>query len=372
MTTAVLSSWLKKVDSVLLELNERPQFGLPQPFPLESLQSALASAFNKPKLELTVQQKGWVEPSELWQGLGENLRPLTIYLSPLEHPVFFVMSEQDLNSLTADLLTVEPAGAPFYDSALVEGFYQYFTLVVMQNIEVLGFGKPLSPRLAESPQDLKQQLESTSCFTLDIACDTGSRRVWGRLLISRAFRQVWKQQFKNMPLSILDPTVSQLPLNVSIQIAESEILLDEWQRIESGDVIILDRCSYDLKAKQGTAMIMLEQQALFRGKFKEGGLQLLEFPREELGVNMELDQEKSEEHTEQSELNIGRVPVTLTVEVARLKMTVEEISNLSVGSILQLPVAVEDGITLLINGQKMGRGELISVGEALGVRIISI
>ena len=81
--------------------------------------------------------------------------------------------------------------------------------------------------------------------------------------------------------------------------------------------------------------------------------------------------EKEENRTEElaSELDIQ---LSLTVEVARLKINLEKLLQLKPGNILELPVRPEQGVDLSIGGKKMAKAELIKLGDVLGVKILHL
>jgi flagellar motor switch protein FliN/FliY len=66
------------------------------------------------------------------------------------------------------------------------------------------------------------------------------------------------------------------------------------------------------------------------------------------------------------------MPVTLTVEAARFKITLDKLMNMQPGNVLDLSVHPEQGVDLSVNGQKIGRAELVNLGETLGIRIIEM
>ncbi len=66
------------------------------------------------------------------------------------------------------------------------------------------------------------------------------------------------------------------------------------------------------------------------------------------------------------------IPVTITVELGRIQMPIEEILQLGPGSMVMLKRQVNEPIDLLVNGKLVGRGEIIAVDESFGVRITEI
>lgn len=80
-----------------------------------------------------------------------------------------------------------------------------------------------------------------------------------------------------------------------------------------------------------------------------------------------------EEAQEERELTPAeRIPLTIVIEVGRLKMSLSKLRDLQPGQLLDIDVKPEDGVDLVINGACVGRGELLRLGENLGVRILEL
>lgn len=97
----------------------------------------------------------------------------------------------------------------------------------------------------------------------------------------------------------------------------------------------------------------------------------------------ETEEEHTEEHEEdelvasktipaESPLKIENIPLSVIVEVGRLQMSVKKILELQPGNLLELDVHPENGVDLVVNGKRIAKGELVKLGEALGVRILDI
>jgi flagellar motor switch protein FliN/FliY len=71
-------------------------------------------------------------------------------------------------------------------------------------------------------------------------------------------------------------------------------------------------------------------------------------------------------------VDIGQLPLTVIVELAELVMSVEKLSTLQPGNLLDLDIRPENGASLVVNGKVIGRGELISIGDSVGIRITEI
>jgi flagellar motor switch protein FliN/FliY len=73
-----------------------------------------------------------------------------------------------------------------------------------------------------------------------------------------------------------------------------------------------------------------------------------------------------------SHLSLEQIPVSLVVEVGRIQINIQKLLELEPGNLLELDIHPEDGVDLVINGKKVGKGELIRIGEVLGVRVLNL
>lgn len=66
------------------------------------------------------------------------------------------------------------------------------------------------------------------------------------------------------------------------------------------------------------------------------------------------------------------IKLPVIVEVGRIQMTVDTLLKLEPGNLLDLNIQPEAGVDLVVNGNRVGKGELIQVGEMVGVRVLEI
>ncbi|MCC5832923.1 MAG: type III secretion system cytoplasmic ring protein SctQ [Chlamydiales bacterium] len=399
--------WIKQIERFIFELEEKPQFGLPNDFDWQGFEKRLQEAFGRPSLKIEYRAQGWRSGDERWAGLGEDLLPLPVEWAPLQSPAYFLTNEQDLKWLMADLLGGEKEAAYFYDLSLVQGFYHYFAAEMLQTLDQLDFAPPLAPRLGEILGEIQETIGESPCFVIDVSCSVNGQTFWGKVLLTEGFRQEWKRFFSNLPPPALSrETQEKIHLDVGLEVGYTQLQLREWKEVRRGDFILLDHCSYDPAVKKGGVVLSLDQKPLFRGRFKEQGIKLTEYPKyEEVSLSMdeqpfsdhphedfESEDLYGDEHAEEledfgeeekeerevqlapseSSISPEELPIQLTVEVGRLRMTAKELMTLAPGNLLEVNVAPEQGVDLVINGKKVGRGELIRIGETLGVRILSL
>jgi flagellar motor switch protein FliN/FliY len=69
---------------------------------------------------------------------------------------------------------------------------------------------------------------------------------------------------------------------------------------------------------------------------------------------------------------LSAVPVDLTVEVGRTRMTVGETLELRQGSIITLNRMAGEPVDLLVNGTPIARGEVVVIDEQFGLRVTEV
>jgi flagellar motor switch protein FliN/FliY len=69
---------------------------------------------------------------------------------------------------------------------------------------------------------------------------------------------------------------------------------------------------------------------------------------------------------------LSDVPVDVTVEMGRARMTVGEALELRQGSIVALDRMAGEPVDLLVNGTTIARGEVVVIDEQFGLRITAV
>ncbi|WP_243289866.1 flagellar motor switch phosphatase FliY [Bacillus sp. FJAT-47783] len=66
------------------------------------------------------------------------------------------------------------------------------------------------------------------------------------------------------------------------------------------------------------------------------------------------------------------IPLTVTVELGRTKRSIQNILELSTGSIIELDKLAGEPVDILINNKKVAKGEVVVIDENFGVRVTDI
>ena len=66
------------------------------------------------------------------------------------------------------------------------------------------------------------------------------------------------------------------------------------------------------------------------------------------------------------------MPLELSVEIGRTRMSIQELLSLGPGSVIELDKVAGEPLDILVNGRLVARGEAVVVNDKFGIRITDI
>ena len=70
---------------------------------------------------------------------------------------------------------------------------------------------------------------------------------------------------------------------------------------------------------------------------------------------------------------VDALPVWVDLELARLPLSIEQLRGLSIGQVFELDTSLDPALVVLkCGGNRLGLGQLVAVGERLGVRLVEL
>lgn len=373
-------AWVRKISNHLKELDQIPLFGKTPLIEWEPLASLLASRFKVKNLSLKVEGESWRTPENIKEGLGDSVLTVPFQIGPLDGHGCWMMSQEDVEQLTAWCLSGKSSGKGLRSEALTEGFYRF---LLLQAVDALSSSAPFND-LSIVMSELASVPDSDH-FCIDVKIRLERRSVWGRIGIEPRLLQSWRTHFSQLDLQLPLPKVVQsLELTSGLAVGKVMLSREEWGDLEPGDFVVLDRGSYHPGKHTGTAYWMLGQLPLFQVKIKQNKIQILDYAniyeeptektmvREHSDSSFDGEAEALRPADPEASVSLQTVPVTVTVEIARLKLTLEKVLQLAPGNLLELPIHPDQPVHLTVNGQVVGQAELVQLGEVLGIRVLSL
>ncbi|MER8375499.1 type III secretion system cytoplasmic ring protein SctQ [Mesorhizobium sp. M1406] len=164
------------------------------------------------------------------------------------------------------------------------------------------------------------------------------------------------------------PIPAEFPLSVCLRRGALTITLGELQSLQPGDVVLFR----DAEEERMAALIIAER--LYAPvTLTADGPQLLAAPTAIAGSNWEWTMNQNTpppagQTLEESTLD--ELPVALAFEIGRMAMPLGDVRQLAPGAVVALTDVTEEAVDIIANGKRVGRGEIVRIGENLGVRIV--
>lgn len=386
MTTSPFAL-LKQVEDILTVAKVIPLWGAPPAFPWEKASEALAHILHLPDFKISVNKTEWLSPEEHLKGLGEEPFVLSIELSPLATSCYWAMGKEDVEKLVPKLLSSTPALKGTSHPSFLEGFYWYVALQALHTIDELKPFQDLSLKMGEV-----DGLPQEKALAINVAIHFNKTAIWGRVICPSSFVETFRAHFAaNKPSLLAAPLAQEIQVDLRMEMARTTLPHTEWDKVKKGDCLVLDQGIYDFAAHKGNVTLALENTPLFRGKIKDNSLKILDYAfyfEETTAMDKTPDHsentDSSEEETKhlwagnevgeapvEKTLQTHEIPLTIAVELTRLRMSVEKLLQLQPGNVLELETHAEKAVDLTVNGKRIAKGELVKIGDMLGVKILS-
>jgi flagellar motor switch protein FliN/FliY len=358
-------SWIRKLADRLIELDGVPLYGNAPSFDWERLSTLLSSRFSMPELKLGEKKQSWRLSSELKEGLGESCLVIPLKLSPLEGHAFWMMPREQVAKFTSWMLSGKGQAQPLSSEILAEGFYHFLILQILDAASALDPFQKISMSLSEEPS-----MHHADAFCVDITLSFEKRSCWGRLIIEPKLQKSWVEHFSSDPANLIQSKAAAgLELSLSLQVGSLSLQKKEWQSFKKGDFAPL-RKGYDAEKHAGHASLMLGNIPLFQVKIKSHKIHLLDDPFTYEETMEKHPEELPTENQPEEPISLKELPIQITVEMARIKMTLEKLLQLAPGNMLEIPVDPNQTVRLTVDGQLIGRAELVHLGNTLGIRLL--
>lgn len=390
ITSSKPYDWLKVIQPELVKLQDLSTTGGPDVFSWEQLTAILAQRFELTDLLITLESAKWLSDRELSAAASKQTSVLNYAMAGLPGKVAWAMSDKDVAILMSALLTKNPQALDYSDRDFQAGFYRFLGIAITNALTNLGF----QGDYALTPLD-DDHLPKGPAVSMEVAISLLGTTVKGRVIANEEFIKVWKERFGSKTAIYTDSAQAR-DIDILIHFEAGKVTLPRSQlkTVHTGDFIILDSCTLIPGEDKGRVMLTIRGVPIFRGMLKENKIKVLEYPlyhkvdtpmNDDDDINFDkipgLEEEAGLEEDEAAG-GMGEapslaerakdIPVTITVEVGRLNMKLDKLMQLQAGQLLELEVNPEEGVNLCVNGQCIGRGELLRLGEVLGVRVLEL
>jgi type III secretion protein Q len=181
------------------------------------------------------------------------------------------------------------------------------------------------------------------------------------------------QEGKSINLSPLAAESSEgaaieLPVPVCVRAAAATFAVGDIATLSPGDVVMADQCRQHMR----TAVAVIAEHLVAPVELTSAGAQIAARPTRARGSLWEWSMENGGDRSPADVLqktDLDDIPVKLLFELGRIELSLAEIRQLAPGALIALQRPLEDSVDILANGRRIGRGNLVQIGDSLGIRI---
>ena len=227
----------------------------------------------------------------------------------------------------------------------------------------------------QPPQDAQNVVLAFSIVAADGRSSTGQLGLSPAMTARLATAVGWQRH----PMS--DDEWNALPVTTRIELRGPPMPLAELIPTRTGDVLVLGRRTRCWRALRvtcfsGTDLSGTDSATVldaWTASYEEDRLQLTGAAHE-IPTETTMQEQLSEETPVTAHASaLAGVPVVLDFEVGSLSLPLGKIGALKPGYVLQLPMRLEEArVIIRANGVRIGHGELVAVGDVLGVQVLAI
>lgn len=425
-------SWLKTISRELYELDETPLIGQAPPFPWEKLANECAKALSIEGLKITPGELVWKENNAIMSGIAEPALCTQIAATGVNGTATFWICREDVEHIMAKVLQISEVVSELQAEDVVANFHRFLSIETVCLLNQVGYDPRVSFKITaftgQAPQqalcqDITIQLGNEKmCCRLVISNEFLTS--WRELFLAPPADKQEKA------------SLDEVETTIHLQAGRTTLLFDDLLKIRVGDLVLLDHVFYDESSEKSHVLLTLNGRPLFQAGLKSGSLTILErslqnevytpmvekvnppaapsnFEPAEQPIQNEHEEDNpfpDEEEEDEDEglelveaastqtlsetlhpktktksvsvaprptptsdkLTANDIPVELVVEVAAINISVQKLLELAPGNLLDLGLNPESSVNLVVNNRVIGKGELLKIGETVGVRILQI
>ncbi len=353
------------IERALAETDTFPILGNAPPFPWDTFLEHVKELSGIPDLEIRPEPVLRYLAEDAGQEIGLHPVPFHFSVLPLQGHVTLFMSSEDAATFISWTMGRKTDPDLLLASQFLKGFMDFTALEILHRIQPYPMFDGFLLRLLR-----EASLPPTSgVLLLDVVLSSHGEKIVCRLIIPELFRKHWIEKFVGRPPFLSEEDKKKLEVICSLRAGQFLLYPEDWAETAPGDFIPL---------RTEHAYIAVGEQPLYRVRIKDKEVKILEQPvyeevlmeeNEKLSVGTEEEGDTPEREIPESS-SIDRIPIRVSVELARFKMTYERLLHLKPGQLLEPGISQDRPVDLIVNDRKIATAELVRIGETVGIRIL--
>jgi flagellar motor switch protein FliN/FliY len=339
---------------------------------------------------------------------------IAFHIGTFADPIFILVGQEEVENCARHLLGIQNK-EPF-EAGYLEGFKDFLVGMVIHTVEKQFQTDGWTLKASDTKEiegapfleyGVKALIDAQVPLDLIVAIPKNFLEEWRSYFRQKGYQSFYRQTVQSL-----------IELTTVLEIGWVKLQKSDYEALEPGDFICTDQLMWLPGKKRGRAFLSHKGHPLFLVAVKAEGFKVLEQANHyEVGTIMEKEEEffdeesdieegdeegseeeglVEEENTTPVEEHVTDVapeaqeqqlpvqqesaqPFSLTngevvikIEVGRLKITLDKLLQMEPGNILKLNTTIENGVNLIVHDKMIGRGELVSIGDLIGVRILNL
>ena len=217
--------------------------------------------------------------------------------------------------------------------------------------------------------NLDRSMERAGLAALPFLVTLDGGEGWpGAIFGSTALLSALARQWENRPP--IETNLADLTFTLAYRVAFTDLGIGALRALSPGDAMMFDR----LAVPGGAAAVVAEAMHATATFDEEGHLFLSEAfmapERYALGDFLMTDGNDEDRAAQAvADVAIDDLPVRLVFEVGRTEIALSDLRSLAVGAPLPIDRPASSAVQIFANGRRVGAGEMVMIGDQLGVRI---
>lgn len=430
--TVIPYHWLRRYPKEVIELDSSPILGDMPSFPWGNFSELLGKSLSLPDLKISPKDVEWIAADKVTEGLGSDPFILNFKVIPLVGTAHVLFPKEALKALFRLTVGTEEALFPEQQVEWEKEFYHFLASEAIQSFQKVPFDASLIPQMQDE-EGLTEEFYLTNNIECTVQDRTFTARLALSKEFKESLAKKYIPKGMKYPAGTMEASLVTLQLvGGRVELTRNEwkaiqpgdfLLLNSCTLStdeEKGRVQILlnGKPLFRAKTKQNQLKILEypllsevttpmakspeidDEDEDFESEIEETEE---EYTEEEYTEEHDTEEEETEEEHEEEtiaeapvkkdqekaealskssqakptvssaplpKIKPDEIPLTVTVETGRIQMTLKQLVDLEPGNVIDLNVSPDQGVDLTIDGRCIGRGELLKIGETLGVRIL--
>lgn len=213
-------------------------------------------------------------------------------------------------------------------------------------------------------QDNQFNINDIISLNFRISCETDKSEFFGTIVTNHEGGLWLLKKYGQLPIQTANK-FSQIPLTIKFERGHLSLKFSEMTNVEINDIILLDQ---DETLEKTHIIVSIDPAIKIIGRI-ESANKITLLHKKYMDLDLEMETKKNSD-TILSHTQIGEIPVHLVFQVGETQLKFSELVDLQPGYIIELDNELNHLVEIKAHGKTIGRGELVEIGDRLGVRVI--